>query len=129
MIAFIFKTETFLFIWKSLFSHLQAVCSKSLMRSLHVQTILMSSFKDLIKIYTLTSSSDDFPLADRADPAAHDYSEYIFPRDNLFLEKLDSDTFNLKIDLIIPDFFIFSYLLAIYYVFQWKSFLECLLCN
>lgn len=99
------------------------------MRSLHVQTILMSGFKDLIKIYTLTSSSDDFPLADRADPAAHDYSEYIFPRDNLFLEKLDSDTFNLKIDLIIPDFFIFSYLLAIYYVFQWKSFLERLLCN
>lgn len=71
-----------------------------------MQTMLMRGFKNLIKIYTLTSSSDDFPLADRADPAAHDYSEYVFPRDNLFLEKLDSDTFDLKIDLIIPDFFI-----------------------
>lgn len=99
------------------------------MRRLYVQTMLMRGFKNLIKIYTLTSSSDDFPLADRADPAAHDYSEYVFPRDNLFLEKLDSDTFDLKIDLIIPDFFIFSYLLAIYYIFQRKYFLECLLCN
>lgn len=39
----------------------------------------MRGFKNLIKIYTLTSSSDAFPLADRADPAAHDYSDTSFP--------------------------------------------------
>lgn len=52
--------------------------------------------KILLKYVHWLPSSDDFPLVDRANSAAHDYSEYIFPRNNLFLEKFGSDTFDLK---------------------------------
>lgn len=95
MVSFIFKIEAFLFIWKILF-HLQAVCSKRLMRRLHVQTMLMRGSRNLIKIYTLTLSSDDFPVAGRTDLGVRNDSEYIFHRDYLFLRRLASDTFWLK---------------------------------
>lgn len=130
MIAFIFKIETFLFIWKTPFFFISKLCAaRDWWEDCMCKPCWWGVSKTLLKYVHWLPSSDDFPLADRTNPAAHDYSEYIFPRNNLVLEKLDSDTFDLKINQIILDLFIFSYLLAIYYIFQWKSFLECLLWN
>lgn len=125
MIAFIFKRGTFLL--EGPFFFISKLCAaRDWWEDCMCKPCWWGDSKTLLKYIHWLPSSDDFPLADRANLPAHVYSEYIFPRNHLFLEKLDSDTFDFKVDQIIPDLFIFSYLLTIYNIFQWKSFLEYL---
>lgn len=84
---------------------------------LGVQTVLTRGSKHLIEIHTAASSSAGFPGADRTDPAVQNHAECSFPPDYLFLQHLDSDTFDLKIDQIVPNFFSF-FVISVAYFFS-----------